>query len=67
MKIRVTKKVNEEGIATYYAYRKLGIIFPTWVFVTLVMEWGKEDPIALLRRKVENRMQKEVTILEYDL
>ena len=66
MRIRVTKKVNEEGIATYYAYRKLGTILPTWVFVTLVMDFGKEDPIALLRRKVENRFQEEVTILEYD-
>lgn len=67
MRIRVIKKVNEEGIAIYYAYRKLGIVFPIWVFVTLVMDFGREDPIARLRKKVENRLEKEVTILEYDL
>lgn len=64
MRIRITKKVNEDGIATYYAYRRS---WPSWRFVCLTMDFGREDPISALRKRVENRMQKEVTILEYDL
>lgn len=68
MRIRITKKKDFDGVFLYKAYKREGIIFPYWSYVALVADYqDSEDPIARLRKKVENVLQKEVTVLEYDL